>query len=33
VLSVVRADLWSAVRGALLIVAGIPVFFWFTRRR
>jgi APA family basic amino acid/polyamine antiporter len=33
VLSVVREDPWSALRGALLIVAGIPVFFWFTRRR
>jgi basic amino acid/polyamine antiporter, APA family len=33
VLSVVRADPWSALRGALLLVAGIPVFFWFTRRR
>ncbi len=33
VLSVVRADPWSALRGALLLVAGIPVFWWFTRRR
>lgn len=33
VLSVVRADPWSALRGALLLVAGIPVFFWFTRHR
>lgn len=32
VLSVVRADPSSALRGALLLAAGIPVFFWFTRR-
>ena len=30
VLSVVRADPSSALRGALLLAAGIPVFFWFT---
>ncbi len=29
VLSVVRADPGSALRGALLLGAGIPVFFWF----
>jgi APA family basic amino acid/polyamine antiporter len=33
VLSVVRADPSSALRGALLLAAGIPVFFWFSRRR
>jgi APA family basic amino acid/polyamine antiporter len=32
VLSVVRADPSSALRGALLLAAGIPVFFWFARR-
>jgi APA family basic amino acid/polyamine antiporter len=32
VLSVVRADPSSALRGALLLAAGIPVFFWFSRR-
>jgi basic amino acid/polyamine antiporter, APA family len=31
VLSVVRADPSSALRGALLLGAGIPVFFWFKR--
>jgi APA family basic amino acid/polyamine antiporter len=33
VLSVVRADPASALRGALLLAAGIPVFVWFTRRQ
>ena len=35
VLSVVWADPGSALRGALLLAAGIPVFYWFsgTRRR
>jgi APA family basic amino acid/polyamine antiporter len=32
VLSVVRADPVSAMRGALLLAAGIPVFFWFRAR-
>jgi basic amino acid/polyamine antiporter, APA family len=32
VLSVVRADPSSAWRGALLLAAGIPVFYWFTRK-
>ncbi len=32
VLSVVRADPASAWRGALLLAAGVPVFYWFTRR-
>ena len=32
VLSVVRADPSSAWRGAVLLGAGIPVFYWFTRR-
>ena len=32
VLSVVRADPSSALRGALLLAAGLPVFFWFRRR-
>jgi len=32
VLSVVRADPSSSLRGALLLAAGIPVFFWFRRR-
>ena len=32
VLSVVRADPSSALRGALLLAAGIPVFFGFRRR-
>jgi APA family basic amino acid/polyamine antiporter len=31
VLSVVRADPASAARGALLIVLGIPVYYWYTR--
>ena len=31
VLSVVRADPSSALRGTLLLVAGVPVFFWFRR--
>ena len=30
VLSVVRADPASAWRGALLLAAGVPVFYWFT---
>jgi APA family basic amino acid/polyamine antiporter len=33
VLSVVRADPGSAARGALLLAAGIPVYYWFARRR
>jgi APA family basic amino acid/polyamine antiporter len=36
VLSVIWADPASAVRGALLLAAGIPVFYWFkgaNRRR
>ena len=33
VLSVVRDDPSSAFRGALLLAAGIPVFYWFSRRR
>ncbi|HET7617462.1 MAG TPA: amino acid permease [Vicinamibacterales bacterium] len=32
VLSVIRADPQSALRGGLLIAAGIPVFLWFRRR-
>lgn len=32
VLSVVRDDPWSAGRGALLLAAGVPIFFWFSRR-
>ena len=32
VLSVVLADPSSALRGALLLAAGVPVYFWFTRR-
>ena len=32
VLSVVRADAGAALRGALLLVAGVPVFLWFNRR-
>jgi APA family basic amino acid/polyamine antiporter len=32
VLSVVRADPGSALRGAVLLAAGIPVFLWFSRR-
>jgi APA family basic amino acid/polyamine antiporter len=32
VLSVVRDDPSSALRGALLLAAGIPVFYWFRRR-
>jgi APA family basic amino acid/polyamine antiporter len=31
VLSVVWADPGSAARGALLLAAGIPVYYWFTR--
>jgi len=33
VLSVVRDDPSSALRGALLLGAGVPVFLWFSRRR
>ncbi len=33
VLSVVRADPRSAGRGALLLAAGIPLFYWFVARR
>jgi APA family basic amino acid/polyamine antiporter len=33
VASVVWADPASASRGALLLAAGIPVFFWFSSRR
>ena len=33
VLSVVWADPGSALRGALLLAAGIPVFYWFSRTR
>ena len=32
VLSVVRADPGSAARGALLLAAGVPVFYWFRSR-
>ena len=32
VLSVVRDDPTSALRGALLLALGIPVFFWYRRR-
>jgi hypothetical protein len=32
VASVVRADPFSAGRGAVLLGAGVPVFFWFRRR-
>jgi hypothetical protein len=31
VLSVIRADPPSALRGALLLAAGVPVFYWFRR--
>ena len=33
VLSVVLADPTSASRGALLLAAGIPVYYWYARRR
>ena len=33
VASVVRADPVSALRGAGLLAAGVPVFFWFSRRQ
>ena len=33
VLSVVRADPSSAVRGALLLTLGIPVYLWYSRSR
>lgn len=33
VLSVVRDDPTSALRGALLLALGIPVFYWFSRKR
>ncbi|MCA1560881.1 MAG: amino acid permease [Acidobacteria bacterium] len=33
VLSVVRADPSSALRGALLLAAGVPVYYWFTRTK
>jgi APA family basic amino acid/polyamine antiporter len=29
VLSVVRADPWSAARGAILIALGVPVYYWY----
>jgi APA family basic amino acid/polyamine antiporter len=32
VASVVRADIVSAGRGAVLLAAGVPVFLWFRRR-
>lgn len=32
VLSVVRSDPGSALRGVLLLAAGVPVFFWFRSR-
>ena len=32
VLSVVRDDPSSALRGALLLALGVPVFYWFARR-
>jgi basic amino acid/polyamine antiporter, APA family len=32
VLSVVRADPSSAVRGAFLIALGIPVYYWYARK-
>jgi APA family basic amino acid/polyamine antiporter len=32
VLSVVRNDPWSALRGALLLALGIPLFLWFRNR-
>jgi APA family basic amino acid/polyamine antiporter len=33
VFSVVRTDPVSASRGAVLLATGVPVFFWFSRRR
>jgi hypothetical protein len=33
VFSVVWADPESASRGALLLAAGIPLFYWFVTRR
>ena len=33
VASVVLADPSSAIRGALLLAAGVPVFLWFRRSR
>ena len=33
VFSVVRNDPASALRGALLLALGVPVFFWFSRKR
>jgi Flp pilus assembly protein TadB len=33
VLSVVWADPHSASRGALLLAAGIPLFYWFVTRK
>jgi basic amino acid/polyamine antiporter, APA family len=33
VLSVIRADPSSAARGAALIALGIPVYYWYARRR
>jgi Flp pilus assembly protein TadB len=32
VLSVIWADPRSALRGTLLLAAGIPVYYWFSRR-
>jgi basic amino acid/polyamine antiporter, APA family len=32
VLSVIWADPSSALRGTLLLAAGIPVYYWFSRR-
>jgi basic amino acid/polyamine antiporter, APA family len=33
VASVIRADPWSAARGAILLAAGVPAFYWFARPR
>ena len=33
VISVVRADPSSALRGALLLALGVPVFYWFSSKR
>jgi hypothetical protein len=33
VLSVVFADPVSASRGALLLAAGVPVYYWYARNR
>jgi len=32
VMSVVWNDPWSALRGALLLALGIPIYYWYSTR-